>query len=332
MNKPLPPLHHSLILTSCTDVHGKEGETAWTMEFTVFRSENGFQRRAEWIGIFEQRGNTAAELRRKVFRKTFPFPEHLENPESLFSTPWQVEGMEFSGTHWIGKVSLSEGDLSWNLDLGLGHQLDYQPLSRWLNSRTLRTQIPLKGFWKLETRRAEGAKFEWSSSESPARAILQKRVDSLRIWPTIWFHAQGIHDPSKNVDHCAEGLHGRPNSLLAPPLTSISAFESLKGLPQISLWRALRSSMTRTSRGWTFRTEQEGRELRGRIEVEPKHWVTLSREDVRGRPIYRTSTRMARLEVLLLERGKPLGFFTTGLDTWLEWTTFRRPSEFPEIF
>ena len=92
-----------------------------------------------------------------------------------------------------------------------------------------------------------------------------------------------------------------------------------------------RSSMPRQPDGWSFRTEQQGLELRGRIQVEPRHWVTLRHEDVRGRLFYRTSARMARLEVLALERGKPRGFFATPFDSWLEWTTRERPIVSPEL-
>ena len=85
------------------------------------------------------------------------------------------------------------------------------------------------------------------------------------------------------------------------------------------------------AQGWSFRTEQEGRELRGKVEVEPKHWVTLRYEDIRGAAFYRSSTRMARMEVLVLDHGKPQGFFSTALDTWLEWTTFHRPVESSDL-
>ena len=168
-------------------------------------------------------------------------------------------------------------------------------------------------------------------AEAPATAILQLRDDRRRIVPTVWFHAQSLRDTSTGSLHCAEGLHALPAGRAGPALTSISAFEPLLKSPDVSLWRALRSSMPRQPDGWSFRTEQQGLELRGRIQVEPRHWVTLRHEDVRGRLFYRTSARMARLEVLALERGKPRGFFATPFDTWLEWTTRERPIVSPEL-
>jgi len=331
MNKPLPSLHHSLILTARTDGRGHEGEVAWSMEFTVFRSENGFKRHAEWVGIFERRGRNAGELLRKVFRKTLALPQELEDPTRLFAGPWKCDGIEYTGNSYSGTIPSSEGELSWNFELEPGHTLDFHPLSRWLDFHTARTQIPVRGSWMLQARNPEAEPFCWSSTEAPARAMIQKRDDSVRIWPTVWFHAQALRDTAASVEHCAEGVHAQPFGKAGPSLTSVSAFERLKGMPDASLWRAVRSNMQRVPQGWSFRTEQDGRELRGRIEVEPKHWISIRHEDVRGSVYYRTSSRMARLEILVLERGKPQGFFSTGLDTWVEWTTRERPIESPEL-
>ncbi|NDD92053.1 hypothetical protein EBZ37_08215, partial [bacterium] len=292
---------------------------------------NGFQHHAQWTGIFEIRGKNASEIRRKVFRKTLPFPEGLDSAQKLWETPWKCDGIEFTGTHYRGTVPSTEGELSWNFELELGHPIDFAPLSPWIRFQTLRTQIPIRGSWKLSSRKGDTENFEWSSSESSARAFLQSRDDARRIWPTIWFHAQGLRDTAANADYCAEGLHARPKSKILPPLTCISAFERLKGIPEKSTWRAFRSSMHKIPQGWSFRTEQEGRELRGKIEVEPKHWVTIRYEDVRGSVFYRSSTRMARMEILVLDHGKPQGFFSTALDTWLEWTTFHRPVESSDL-
>ncbi|MBU6374394.1 MAG: hypothetical protein KGQ59_00200 [Bdellovibrionales bacterium] len=301
------------------------------MEFTVFRSTNGFQRNAQWTGIFEFKGKNASEIRRKVFRKTFPFPESLTSRDQLLTTPWSFEGIEFSGTRYKGKILTTEGELHWDFDLELGHTIEFEPLAPLLKVQTLRTQIPIQGQWSLSSNKAENSDFSWSSRNSSARATLQFRDDSKRVWPTVWFHSQSLRDTSGGSEYCAEGLHAHPKLKLLPALTCISAFERLKGIPENSLWRALRSNMHKIAQGWSFRTEQEGRELRGKVEVEPKHWVTLRYEDIRGAAFYRTSTRMARMEVLVLDHGKPMGFFSTALDTWLEWTTFHRPVESSDL-
>ncbi len=331
MNKQPPPLHHSLLLTARTDGRGHEGELAWSMEFTIFRSRNGFKRHAEWIGIFERRGKTAGEVQRKVFRKTLPLPQNLEEPPSLFENSWKCEGIEFTGSAYTGSIPTSEGELTWNFELEPGHALDFRPLSRWLDFQSVRTQIPVRGHWKLNGRNSGPEAFSWSSSDSAARAVLQRRNDARRIWPTVWFHAQSLRDTSGSLEYCAEGLHARAFGKQGIPFTSVSAFDRLKGIPDSSLCRAVRATMQRIPQGWSFRTEQDGRELRGRIEVEPKHWISIRHEDVEGFVFYRTSSRMARLEILVLEHGKPQGFFSTGLDTSVEWTTRDRPIESPEL-
>lgn len=331
MKTPESPLHHSLLFSARSDTPGKEGETAWTMEFTVFRSRNGFRRHAEWTGIFERRSRDSDQLLRKVFRRTLSFPSGLEQPERLLESPWACEGIRFDGRRYSGSIAASDGDLNWNFEIDGGEDLAFRPLERWLPWRTVRTRVPVRGSWSLATRSADGEPFAWSSSEAPATAILQLRDDRRRIVPTVWFHAQSLRDTSTGSLHCAEGLHALPAGRAGPALTSISAFEPLLKSPDVSLWRALRSSMPRQPDGWSFRTEQQGLELRGRIQVEPRHWVTLRHEDVRGRLFYRTSARMARLEVLALERGKPRGFFATPFDTWLEWTTRERPIVSPEL-
>jgi len=304
------------------------------MELIVFRSANGFQRHAEWIGVFERRGKSSGEFQRKVFRKKLPYPEHLENPESLLQTRWSCGDIHFSPDSFSGKVTSTEGDFTWNLSIAGGHPTEFKPIPELLNDQTIRTQIPIQGSWSLQPADANTTPWTWASEGTPCRAILQHRDDSKRVLPSVWFHSQTLREPGSEILHCAEGLQVQ---LLArtpswfPTLTSICAFEKLKGIPETSLWKSLRARMSKTGQGWTFRAEQGGRELRGKMEVEPKHWITLRHEDVNGSVFYRSSTRMARLEILVLENGKPLGFFMSGLDTLIEWTSRERPLESPEM-
>ncbi len=298
------------------------------MEFTVFRSRNGFFRRAEWVGVFEKRDRGTGEVRRKLFRKTLPFLEDRNTAEDLWGRPWSCDGLSFSGDRYSGSVQSAEGELRWNLELSPGTDPDFSPLSRWLKLRTCQTRIPVRGSWTFTPRSSNEEPLSWSSDESPARGILQTRDDSARIWPTVWFHCQAMRDTGGGVEHLAEGLHARPGSRFSgvlPQLTSIRALDPAGSGSTPSLWQALRTRLESTTGGWTFRSEHAGRELRGRIEADPRHWVTIRHEDFRGEVFYRTTTRMARLEVLALEQGKPQGFFSSGFDTWVEWTTRSRP-------
>ncbi|MEN9723599.1 MAG: hypothetical protein RJB38_1585 [Pseudomonadota bacterium] len=332
MRKKPKPLHHTLLFTGYTDASAGGPESFWTMEFTVFRSRNGFQRRAEWVGIFEKPSKDGTRLDRKVFRKALAFPEGLESLEDLTSKSWRCDTIHFSPQRYSGRISSSEGELTWDFSIESGYRLDFSPLHPWLHFRTLSTQIPLRGSWALLKKNGESSSFSWNSSESPARAILQRRDESKRVWPTLWFHSQSLREShAPQVNHCAEGLHASPGLTSLANLTSVSAFDTLKTLPRATLWKALRSKLQKQRQGWSFRSDQGGQELRGKIEVDPKHWVTLRYEDVDGKAFYRSSARRARLEIQVLQRGKPQGLYRTGEDMWLEWTTRRPPVEAPEL-
>ena len=159
MKTPESPLHHSLLFSARSDTPGKEGETAWTMEFTVFRSRNGFRRHAEWTGIFERRSRDSDQLLRKVFRRTLSFPSGLEQPERLLESPWACEGIRFDGRRYSGSIAASDGDLNWNFEIDGGEDLAFRPLERWLPWRTVRTRAPVRGSWSLATLSADGKPF-----------------------------------------------------------------------------------------------------------------------------------------------------------------------------
>ncbi len=323
MNKPLPPIHHSMLLNA----QARDGSVAWSMEFTVFRSRNGFLRRSELTAIFEKRDPSSGTYQRKVIRSLLPFTAGLPSAEAMVTETWSLEGIRSAQGRFSGSASTAAGEFKWDFSLPGGHVLDFSPLPGWVGHKTISTQIPAEGSWKL-------GDWEWSSAATPARVSLHVRNDVAPIAPTVRFHSQFMTDPTGSLVHCADGIHLQPRVAglgLMPALTGISAFERLKGHPEFSLWRALRASMKREGRGWSFRCEQDGNELRGKLEVEPKHWVTLRCEDVRGSAFYRTSTRLAQLEILVLSAGKPQGHFRSGYNTWLEWTSTDRPTDSPEI-
>lgn len=319
----LPPLKHSLVL----NVQGLDSIPGWSLEFSVFRSRNGFVRRAELTAILESRDSSNGALRRKVVKASLPFPEKLQTPQSLLGD-WECDGIRFTGSRFSGKVRAAEGDFEWDLELGRGHPLDFSPIPRRIGYQTLRTQIPLQGSWRL-------ADLAWSSTGSqPVTASLHFRDEPARIPEVVAFHSQFLHDSSRTPLHCADGMHAKGwfrGLNQAPPLTSIQAFDRLKGNPRFSLWRALRSRMFRSGRGWSFRTEQDGIELRGKIEVESRHWITLRCEDCEGAPFFRTSTRFASLEILALSNGKPQGLYRSHSNTWLEWTTREVPLDSSDL-
>jgi hypothetical protein len=323
--KKLPaPLHHSLILNA----QAPDGSVAWSIEYVVLRSSNGFVRRSEVNAILEKREPGTALLRRKVVRAQLPLPEGLDSPEGLALKPWGVGQIRWEASRFAGQVRALEGELSWDLSFEEGYPLDFAPLPGWLGHRTLRTQIPLKGSWNL-------GDLSWSSDESPrgAMASIHVRNDVGGIIPSVWFHSQFLTESSGGRLHCADGLQSRAikgGLPVLPALTRISAFEELKGNPRFSLWRALRASMRQEPRGWSFRSDQARQELRGKIEVESKNWITLRCEDIRGSAFYRTSSRMADLDILTLESGKPQGHFRAPRSSWVEWTSLERP-EFAEV-
>lgn len=323
MDKPLAPIHHSILINA----QARDGSVAWSMEFTVFRSRNGFLRRSELTAIIEKRDPLSGSYQRKVVRSLLPFAPGLSSPDSLATETWTLEDIRSAQGRFSGSTRTGSGDFNWDLSLPGGHALEFSPLPGWVTHNTLSTQIPAEGSWKL-------GDWEWNSSATPVRMSLHLRSDVARIAPSVRFHSQFLTDTTGALVHCAEGIHLKPRLAglgLLPALTSISAFERLKGRPEFSLWRALRASIKREGRGWTFRCEQDGNELRGKIEVEPKHWVTLRCEDVRGSAFYRTSTRLAQLEILVLSAGKPQGHFRSGYNTWVEWTSTDRPTDSPEI-
>jgi len=322
MNAPLPPLHHSLLLNA----QAEDGSMGCSLEFGIFRSKNGFVSRAEITAILEIRDPQSGTYQRKVFRAPLPFPDHLQSAQSLVEQDWECEGIRFSKTHFSGKVQAPTGDLEWNFEIRDGHPVDFSPLPKHVQHRTLRTQIPLQGSCKL-------GDIHWNSQNTPARASLHIRSDVGRIPMSVRFHAQFLAESGSKLLHCADGMHAKGLSgplRLLPPLTSIQAFEALKGNPKVSLWRAARAKMTRVAGGWTFRSDQNGLELRGKIEVEPKHWITLRCEDSEGATFYRTSVRFARLEILVLSNGKPQGLYRSGSNTWLEWTSREAPPDSAE--
>lgn len=324
----LPPLKHSLVMNA----QGLDSATGWSFEFSVFRSRNGFVRRAELTAILETRDASSGSLRRRVVKAPLPFPEKLHSPGLLVPADpekaWECDGVRFDGTRFAGRVRASEGDFEWDLELGRGHPLDFSPIPRRIGHQTLCTQIPITGIWSLGDQ-------SWNSSKSgPVHASLHIRNEPANIPEVVAFHSQFLHDSSGTPLHCADGMHTKGASQglrWLPGLTSISAFDRLKGNPRFSLWRAIRARMLRSAGGWTFRTEQDGIELRGKIEVEPRHWITLRCEDAEGAPFFRTSTRFASLEILALVNSKPQGLFRSGLNTWLEWTTREVPQDSADV-
>jgi len=310
MKKALPPIHHSLLLNA----QSADSSTAWSMEFTVLRSQNGFTRRSELTAILEKRDPQSGSLLRKIVRLQLPFPEDLTSPQDLVGKAWSLGQIRSQDSCFSGQVRAPDGDFIWDLAFPNGHPLDYSPLPRWVHHHTLSTQIPIQGSWQI-------GDWKWSSQQTPVLGSLHIRQDLGRIFPTVRFHSQLLRESAGGVQHCADGIH----IPIFPALTQIAAFDALKGNPHLSLWRALRSRMQRDDRGWHFRAEQGKQELRGKLEVEPKHWTSLRFEDTRGSVFYRTSTRMAELEILVLSRGKPQGHFKSSKTTWLEWTSRTRP-------
>ncbi len=325
MKRPPAPLHHSLIMNA----QAADGSVAWTLEFVVLRSSNGFVRRSELNAIVEKRDGSQGALKRKVIRAQLPFPEGLENPEDLASKPWTLGSIRCEGSRFSGQVRALEGEFSWDFIFAEGHPLDFKPLPGWVDHQTLKTQIPLKGSWSL-------GDLAWSTEESGEQGVLASihmRNDVKGVVPAVWFHSQFLTETTGGLRHCTEGMHAvalKGGVQVLPTLTRIAAFDTLKGNPRFSLWRALRARMKQEPRGWSFRADQSGLELRGSLEFESKNWVTLRYEDIRGSVFYRTSTRVADLEVLTLQAGKPQGHFRSPRSTWLEWTSLERP-EFSDI-
>jgi len=306
LNPPAAPLHHSLVLSASSADPQNAGQVAFRFEFTIFRSRNGFHQGAECAVILERRGNSPAEFQRVVMRKALPFPQPIPDSEALITSAWSCESIQFEPRRFSGSFSTAEGTLDWNLDASGGHEIEYRPVPWLSSSRTRCTQIPLQGSWRFTPASSALVPMDWNASQVPVRAALQSREEAVRVLPSLWFHSQSLRETGTELLHCAEGLQVQTRL----PLTGIAAFDRLKGNPSDTLWSALRSRLSRNSTGWTFRMEQSGRELRGRIEVDPRHWVTLRHEDVRGRSFFRTTARMARLEILVLDHGRPQGLFS----------------------
>ncbi len=306
--------------------HAQTHASTCSFEFTVVRSANGFVRRTEFTAILEKRDRATGSPLRKVIRAQLPFLETLQDPADLFQKNWNIDSVSHERTpqasRFRGRVRTTDGDFFWDLSLGGGVDLQFCPLPGWVEHQTLATQTSVQGSWSL-------GEFKWSSAEDPALASVHLRGEAPRVSPSVCFHSQTLTDAAGAPPQLADGLSATPQRFgmqIFPTLTRICAFESLQSALPFSLWQAIRSSMSEDGRGgWTFRTEKSGLEMRGRISAEPKDWVTLRCEDVHGAAFYRTSTRRADLEILVLSHGKPQGHFRSLRSTWLEQTQLEKP-------